>query len=233
LTLAPGDGYYQSDRYEIWNFLPGSYSKVLEVGCAAGEFSRFLKRKPCELWGVEPNTVAAGKAADCADRVLIGRYEDVERELPDGYFDLVVCNDVIEHMTDHDAFLESIKRKMAPNACLVGSIPNVRHISCLVKILVLKDWPYAASGILDYTHLRFFTRKSLRRTLLSHSFKIDEFRGVASIFARRVTAASMRAYAREIAYRLVAAMVVGCTLGYYADIQYLQYGFRVTQGDKR
>lgn len=95
--------------------------------------------------------------------------------LPDQHFDMVICNDVIEHMVDHDHFLEHIKTKMRPGACIVGSIPNVRHLTALFKLLVAKDWPYSASGILDRTHLRFFTENST----ITHGVHREEGQGGA------------------------------------------------------
>ena len=158
-------GYFNADRSSMGRFLPERYARVLEIGCAAGSFAKTLRQQPCELWGVEPNPEAARQAATMFDHLLQGTYEDTRDRLPDRYFDLVVCNDVIEHMPDHDAFLRHIRTKMTPGAFLVGSVPNVRHITCLYKLLVLRDWPYSNSGILDRTHLRFFTRKSLHRAL--------------------------------------------------------------------
>jgi 2-polyprenyl-3-methyl-5-hydroxy-6-metoxy-1,4-benzoquinol methylase len=222
--------YFQANRGPMSAFLPDSYERVLEIGCAAGGFSDYLKHS-CEVWGVEPNRPAASTAAMKLHRVLVGTYNSVADALPDRYFDLIICNDVIEHMDDHDAFLEAIKNKMLPGGCIVGSIPNVRHITALFKILIAKDWKYSESGILDRTHLRFFTEKSLRRTLRQHAYQIEKFAGLSSIIRNGISRTTDRPNAaQDILYRLITLSVICLTLGFYWDTQYPQYGFRAKVG---
>jgi 2-polyprenyl-3-methyl-5-hydroxy-6-metoxy-1,4-benzoquinol methylase len=208
-------------------FLPSSYRRVLEIGCAAGSFSDHLSL-PCEVWGVEPNAEAAQLAARKMHKVLVGTYDLVAAELPERYFDLVVCNDVIEHMDDHEAFLEAIKQKMVPGGYITGSIPNVRHITALFKLLIRKDWPYADSGILDRTHLRFFTEKSLRRALLQHGYRIEKFAGIGSIIRSGIASVPPPGFLADAVYRLATIGVVCLTAGFYWDTQYPQYGFLVS-----
>ncbi len=219
--------YYRANRGVMTRFLPDSYQRVLEVGCGAGGFYDHLQQ-PCEVWGVEPNPDAAKAAATKLHRVLTGRYDHLADQLPDGYFDMIVCNDVIEHMDDHDAFLEAIKRKMRPGGVIVGSIPNIRHITALFKLLITKDWKYSESGILDRTHLRFFTERSLRRTLLEHGYSIQMFGGVGSIIRHGISRKTNKpSLLQNLAYRVISIAVVLLTLGYYWDTQYPQYAFRV------
>ena len=219
--------YYRANRGVIARFLPDSYERVLEVGCGAGGFYDYLLQ-PCEVWGVEPNAEAGKAAALRMDRVLIGRYDQLAYQLPDRYFDVIVCNDVIEHMDDHDAFLEAIKQKMRPGGFIVGSIPNVRHITALFKVLILKDWKYIESGILDRTHLRFFTEKSLRRTLQEHGYSTQMFAGVGSIIGNGISRTTNKpSRLQDLSYRLISIAVVVLTLGYYWDTQYPQFAFRV------
>lgn len=225
--MAEKNGYFEANRHEVASLLPSSYSKVLEIGCASGGFSGHLVL-PCEYWGIEPNPTAASAARDRLHRVLIGTYDEVASQLPDGYFDLVVCNDVIEHMVDHDAFLQRIKKKMTSSGVIIGSIPNIRHITALAKLLIAKDWPYSDSGILDRTHLRFFTEKSLRRTFDSHGYRIEVIRGLASVIRHGlVRPANPLPAWMNTAFRLCTLSVVAATLGAYWDTQYPQFGFRV------
>lgn len=208
-------------------FLPATYQRVLEVGCGSGAFVDHLRR-PSEVWGVEPNADAGEVAAQKMHRVLVGRYDQVARDLPEAYFDLVVCNDVIEHMDDHDAFLEAIKTKMRPGGCIVGSIPNVRHVTALFKLLALKDWRYSGSGILDRTHLRFFTEKSLRRTLQEHGYAIEMLSGIGSVIRYGISRRTNKLNrVQDLGVRLASFTVVALTLGFYWDTQYPQYAFRV------
>lgn len=219
--------YYRANRGIMAAFLPEHYDRVLEVGCGSGVFAGQL-RQACEQWGVEPNTAAAAEAAKRMDRVLTGVYDQVADQIPDRYFDLVICNDVIEHMSDHDRFLQDIKAKLRPGGYIVGSIPNVRHITALYKLLIKKDWPYSDAGILDRTHLRFFTEKSLLRALREHGYAIERFGGIGSIIANGIlSATNPPSPAANLAYRVISLMVVALSLGAYADTQYPQFGFRV------
>lgn len=225
--MTTDNGYFKADRHEVASLLPAAYSKVLEVGCASGGFSQHLAL-PCESWGIEPNPVAASAAKERIGRVLVGTYDEVASQLPDRHFDLVICNDVIEHMADHDAFLEAIKRKMARGGVIVGSIPNIRHITALAKLLIAKDWPYSESGILDRTHLRFFTAKSLRRTFDLHHYQTEVIQGLASVIRHGlVRPAKPLSMPMNMAFRLCTLSVVALTLGSYWDTQYPQFGFRV------
>lgn len=169
--------YYQHYRSEMIPALPDQYAKVLEIGCGEGRFRTHLSL-PHEYWGIEPTALAAKVAEQNLDRVLMGTYEDKKAELPDHYFDLIICNDVIEHMTDPDLFLESIKSKLQAGGAIVASIPNVRHILNLYEVLVKKDWEYKDAGILDRTHFRFFTRKSLLAMLHRHQYEVEFFQGI-------------------------------------------------------
>ena len=217
------EDYYALLRSEVADFVPAKYSKVLEIGCARGRFRSNLS-SVCEYWGIEPTVENAREAEKRLSRVLIGRYEDVESELPDNYFDLIICNDVIEHMTDENAFLSSIRVKMASNGNLIGSIPNVRYVRTLLELLAMKDWRYRDSGILDRTHLRFFTEKSLKRLFDQHQFSIVEFHGINSVCSKGLSMKSVFANVIMLGVQIL-------TLGYYSDIKYLQFGFCVRKID--
>lgn len=223
---STGGHYYSASRLEMRPFLPGSYRTVLEIGCAAGNFSSTMCPATAEVWGVEPNEQAGQLAQQKLHRVLIGTFDDVEDQLPDQYFDLVICNDVIEHMPDHDRFLERIKDKIAKGGHLVGSIPNILHVSVLLKLLVRRDWQYENQGILDRTHLRFFTGRSLQRSLRQHGYTLVKFHGINSIVVEG-TAAKQSKPVRDMVVRIGTLLLIAGTLGYYRDSQYAQFAFSV------
>ena len=163
-TMKSSD-YYSLTRPEVFR-LVGDFKpkRVLEIGSAAGGFRTHFG--DVEYWGVEPVRDVAEASRGRLTHVLVGTYAEVADRIPDDYFDLVVCNDVIEHMPDPAAFLVSVSSKVARGGRLVGSVPNVRYLPVMFGYLFLKDWKYnPAGGVLDDTHLRFFTRKSLVRTL--------------------------------------------------------------------
>ena len=173
------DEYYQNRRKEIYAIVPPSANKVLEIGCAAGGF-RLNFPEEVEYWGVEPVRSAAEQASQKNMKVLCGTYDDVQAQMPDAYFDVIVCNDVIEHVPDPESFLVSLKGKLAPAGALVGSIPNVRFWGNLANLLLKRDWKYEDSGVLDKTHLRFFTGKSFRRLMDNVGYELELMKGIES-----------------------------------------------------
>jgi SAM-dependent methyltransferase len=216
--VAQDRAYYGNRRGEMHTLLPDRRGRILEIGCGEGRFSTAIDNVT-ELWGVEPDPEAAAVAARSMQRVLTGTYETVQTELPNRYFDLVICNDVIEHMTDHDAFLVAIKQKIAPGGVIVGSVPNVRYFKNLLDLLVLKDWHYKDTGILDRTHLRFFTLKSLRRSLIEAGYGIDVLRGINPNLR-------FQPDLRHLLYVVFGALVIAGTTGHARDIGCMQIAFR-------
>lgn len=210
--------YFENQRTELRNFMPSEYAKVLEIGCGNGNF-RFNCPGDCEYWGVEPNPDAAGKAEQQLTKVLLGTYDDVHEKLPNQYFDLIVCNDVIEHLPDHEAFLKEIQSKLTARGVLIGSVPNIRFLPYLLSLLCKKDWKYESSGVLDRTHLRFFTQKSLWRTFKESGFDIEELSGINPLQLRwgslRKTWKSLKA--------LTQLAIFG------SDVRFMQFGFRVAK----
>ena len=215
--------YYTTARPDMIQFLPRKFSRVLEIGCSSGGFSQILLKRGAEVWGVEPNKRAAEVARLTLTKVIDTTFEQASNQLPDLYFDLVVCNDVIEHMPDHDYFLQAIKSKMCEGAVLVGSLPNIRHITSLVKLLALKDFPYRNEGILDRTHLRFFTQKSIRRALQENGFDVGILRGLNNIIIKGLCGGTAL---QKLFWRVLTSAVVVLTLGYYSDVVFPQFGFR-------
>lgn len=203
--------YYHGERTEVAVLLPKQYSRVLEIGCGEGGFRNNLNQAH-EYWGVEPVESIAKLAQEKLDKVLVGTYQEVESIIPNNYFDLVICNDVIEHMSDHDEFFQSIKKKIKNDGSLVASIPNVRYIGNLWELLIKKDWEYKNNGILDRTHLRYFTRKSLIRTLSNNTFSIEQITGINCYQPRS---------------RLNRVIYFFAVLLFGRDIKYLQFGIRI------
>ena len=174
------DSYYQMTRPEIVPLMPKGVKRILEIGCAAGGFRRNFEDE-IEYWGVEPVESAANKAdAEGNMKVLHGVYDAVADQIPNEYFDAVVCNDVIEHIADTRAFLKSLRSKLTSMGCIVGSVPNIRFIGTVKMLVLRRDWQYEDSGIMDYTHLRFFTPKSFARIFQESGFEIDILEGIGS-----------------------------------------------------
>lgn len=176
---ADDDAYYRQSRPEMLQFIPETTQRLLDIGCGEGRFGEAVKRKfpGCETWGVEPVTEAAAEAKTRNDN-LINASIGAVGELPQNYFDVVTMNDVLEHIDYSEPVLAAIKKLLKPGGRLVLSLPNVRFYLNMRDLIFHKDWEYKDFGILDRTHMRFFTQKSAERLLRENGYKILEIRGI-------------------------------------------------------
>lgn len=158
------DEYYAASRADMVSFVPESCTRILEVGCGAGGFGELLKRRgKVHVTGVEFDPKTAEKAKLCIDEVVVGDFASVSHLLPDGHFHCAVLNDVIEHVFDPLSLLRTVAAKVERDGKVIASVPNVRYFRVLSSLLFQGDWKYEDSGVLDFTHIRFFTRKSILR----------------------------------------------------------------------
>ena len=153
-------------------------ARVLELGCATGLLGAKLKERFPNAFvaGIEANRAAADLAARRLDHVERARLEDVRfsaQEPRGGPFDLVIAGDVLEHLVDPWRLLERLKPCLAPGATLLASIPNVRNLALLSDVLLKGSWEYQASGLLDVTHLRFFTFADMRRMFEQTGYTVE------------------------------------------------------------
>ena len=204
------ESYYKKDRNEIIEFIPKNYNKILEIGCSEGNFRKNLSPN-CEYWGVETNLESGRIASKKINKLIKGDFFKIHNQLPDNYFDLVICNDVIEHFEDYNLFFDTIRKKMTDNAFIIGSIPNVRYVTNLYNLIFLKNWEYTNEGILDKTHLRFFTKKTLIDTFSKNGFNIIQLDGINKI---SVSIFSLKSILKKL-----------LTFIFGRDSNYLQFGF--------
>jgi 2-polyprenyl-3-methyl-5-hydroxy-6-metoxy-1,4-benzoquinol methylase len=154
--------YHKNTREKMLKFIPQDVRTTLEFGCGCGNFSELIKNKyHAECWGVEINSQAAKKASERLHKVINADAHQALSEIPENYFDCIVFNDVLEHLADPYSLLTDIKSKLKSSGIVVTSIPNVRFWNNLKALTVHGQWDYKDSGILDKTHLRFFTYNSL------------------------------------------------------------------------
>lgn len=199
-------GYFQNVRSEMLAFLPQSVTRLLDIGCGEGVFGAICKQQlKCETWGLESNSRAAETAIKRLDRVLVGDAVALACELPEAYFDVIVCNDVLEHFAEPDQLLVSLRRRLSVNGVIVSSIPNIRHHGALWKILVERDFPREDYGIFDRSHLRFFTRKSIVRMFTDSGYVIERLEGINP--------------SRSSAFRILNLLLFGAL----SDCRYLQF----------
>ena len=173
-------GYYKNQRKEMLEFIPEDSKRILEVGCGEGVFSSMMSRFDREIWGIEINEISAELAAKKCQRVLIGDFETVYHQLPKRYFDCIVFNDVLEHLYAPWDVIRNVEELLVPDGVVVSSIPNFRYISNLItEILVEGEFRYRPEGgILDDTHIRFFTSKSILRMYSEQGYEILKHKGI-------------------------------------------------------
>ena len=161
-------GYRSHARPQMRAFVPAEARTLLEIGCGDGAFAAGLRAEreaqghAMQIWGLELDPDSAARAATHLDEVFAGPAEQRLGDLPAGRFDCVVMNDLLEHLAAPEDLLVGLHRLLAPGGCLVASIPNVRHFHNVWDLAVRGDWEYQDEGIRDRTHLRFFTRASMR-----------------------------------------------------------------------
>lgn len=182
---ASGDSpYLDVPRADMIPFIPPSASSVLDVGCGRGGFGAELKRQrpKVHVTGLEPNEDAASVAASRYDRVIVGRFPE---SISDGEFDCIVFNDVLEHMVDPWTALKQAAAMLTRNGCVVASIPNLRYLPVLLGLLRGR-FSYADSGVLDRTHLRFFTQSSITEMFVEAGYVVDQMRPTGQLSLRTV-----------------------------------------------
>lgn len=150
-------GYYRSSRPELVQHVPRDAARVLDCGCGAGDFGRALKERGAkEVVGIEVVERAWELADKVLDKAILGSIETVELPFDDGYFDCICFGDVLEHLVDPAATLKRVSRVLSQRGVIVASIPNARFCH-VVQMLAHGRWKYEDAGIMDRTHLRFFT----------------------------------------------------------------------------
>jgi 2-polyprenyl-3-methyl-5-hydroxy-6-metoxy-1,4-benzoquinol methylase len=163
-------------------------AKVLEFGCAAGHMSKALKEDlNCTVTGIEMNETSAREAERYCERVVIGDIEnlDYEQELPER-FDVVLFSDVLEHLREPDRILYATRNLLSPDGYVLASIPNIAHASVALPLLE-GEFDYQSTGILDRSHLRFYTKKGVEELFEMSGYYIDSIGRVkiAPRFAHR------------------------------------------------
>ena len=171
--------YYENQRPEMLAYLPQNTQTVLDVGCSNGEFGAAIKAKSdTEVWGIEPMKEFAELAQGKLDKVFNSSVEAAIEQLPDNYFDVIYFNDVLEHLLDPYNVLEKMKAKLTDNGRAISSIPNIRYFRTFFKLLFHGEWEYEDEGILDRTHVRFFTMKSVKNMYENSGYVVEKHEGI-------------------------------------------------------
>lgn len=151
-------------------------SKVLEIGCATGFMGEYLiKNKKCEVVGID---LAHGEAKEARKRLTSVIEGDIEKdetlEKIKGKFDVVFASALIEHLKNPNEAIKKWKKFLKRDGVLIITTPNIAHWSMRLALLSGK-FDYQEYGILDDTHLHFFTTETFKKLFTENGYKVDEF----------------------------------------------------------
>lgn len=166
------ENYYQHVRRDISPLLPRAVSRIVDVGCGVGATAAWLKSlyPDCFTIGLEGNPTLLGQLRGNVDEAHI---VDLNREAPDlGAPDLILFLDVLEHLVNPPDVIARLTRTLKPHGTIIVSLPNIAHLSVSIPLLVRGQFSYQDAGILDRTHLHFFTRRSAVALLNDAGFTV-------------------------------------------------------------
>lgn len=155
--------------------LSGVGRRILEVGPATGYVTKVLAERGNQVTAIEVDPEMAKSAAKHAERIIVADIEtlDFDEEFEPASFDIILLGDVLEHLRDPPATLRRLITLLAPDGAVVASIPNVAHAAVRLSLLAGR-FVYTPSGLLDATHVRFFTRESIYRLFEAAGLLIGE-----------------------------------------------------------
>lgn len=183
-------------KYDFKNFMPENLepenidrlavekvpdnATVLDVGCATGFMGKYLIReKKCRVYGIEKNIDEAKVAEKRLTGVILADIEqegvenDILKLVKNKKFDVILATSIVEHLRDSSIFLNNCKKLLKPNGIIIASTPNIAHWS--IRMSLLKgNFDYKEYGILDNTHLHFFTIKTFRQLFEKNKYVIRE-----------------------------------------------------------
>lgn len=160
------NGYFDNTKTKLLELIPAQLrnGNLLEIGAAGGNTLIYAKKNGYanNIYGIElcklnntnqENTLLNG--------FTIANIEEIEPPYKKEYFDVILCGDVLEHLVDPYKAVKKLSAYLQKDGVLIASIPNIRKLSVFYSIFIKGDFKYADHGILDKTHLRFFTKKNM------------------------------------------------------------------------
>jgi Methylase involved in ubiquinone/menaquinone biosynthesis len=170
--------YFNNFRRDLADLIPCGKHRVLDVGCGSGFNLVALREmgKAERTFGVEINGSIPDNFHRELDRVFIGDVESMELPIEEKYFDYIIFGDVLEHLIDPGMVLKKYARYLKDDGFVVASIPNLKHYLVLSRLVMFDEFRYADSGLLDRSHLRFFTKKEIYRMFQSENLEIIAIR---------------------------------------------------------
>jgi SAM-dependent methyltransferase len=161
---------------DLLSFIPRDAKFIVEVGCSSGALAREYKKLNLldhRYIGIEIDPEFAKLAERHCDEVFLGNIENINESLWErfSHADCWIFGDTLEHLQDPWKILKKIRESMASHGNIVCCVPNSQHWSLQVK-MAIGDLRYQKSGLLDITHLRFFTRQTLLELFVNTGFEV-------------------------------------------------------------
>lgn len=169
--------YYTNERRDITEYIGEEEAapiKVLEIGCGMGAtLGHVRNRYPnAEVYGIELSDMVVHMAKKYLPAIEQGNIENMLLGYPENFFDYIIFGDVLEHLHNPQKVLKEIRKYLKPSGFILASIPNILHYSVILELLRGR-FSYKDSGILDRTHLRFFTLYEIVLLFRECGYKID------------------------------------------------------------
>ncbi|PWJ60399.1 ubiquinone/menaquinone biosynthesis C-methylase UbiE [Dyadobacter jejuensis] len=179
IYISKNEIYYTNTRKDILSMMPKkSDQKVLEIGAGGGDTLVAIKKSGYaqEVWGIELFKLdGTNQSHEAIDQMFIADIEKDELNIPNNYFDVIICGDVLEHLVDPWAAMEKINKWTKTGGVFIASIPNIRELSAFYHIVLGGSFAYnPEGGIFDKTHLRFFCKKNMRDLFEQKGFDVTE-----------------------------------------------------------
>jgi len=183
--------YFDGTRTAFVQALPHNPSaRLLEVGCGNGGTASQARAEGKCGWccGIELCEAPAREAAKRLDQVLVGNVEQLEPDLPRASFDILILSEVLEHLVNPGAVLRKLRVFLKPGAVVLAGSPNVCHHSVL-RMMLAGRWDYQGKGIMDATHLRWFTAQTYQALFEDNGYVVD-YVGSANPLSRKARLAN-------------------------------------------
>jgi trans-aconitate methyltransferase len=176
-TLSGITGQYPTARTELLDLVSGTPRRLVDLGCGNGMTASAAKSRfpEAEVVGIEQNPASAKLAAERLDRVIITSIEQLDYDshgLAEGSIDVAFLLDVLEHLYDPWDALCRLRSRLAPAGQIIASIPNARNYWLLSRLVNDGNFSYDSNGLLDITHIRFFTRHEIEKMFAETGYKI-------------------------------------------------------------
>lgn len=172
--LNKDQNYYHGIRWDLINFVSKGNNRILEIGCGDGNTGKALKDqgKAVEVIGIEKVSEIAQIAETKIDKVIYANVETIELPFSEGYFEYIIMGDVIEHLYDPWLLIRKLRPYLKKGGYILASIPNIRNWRVIKGLVFNGEWNYSHDGLLDDTHLRFFTKKTIVKLFSSEDFRV-------------------------------------------------------------